>query len=75
MAMCSYCHLRRIRRSAKESGATVRLRSAPMAWYSAGVNVFVVPKGEKLDTSTDARGNHGKQFVMWAAEIGKRCGC
>lgn len=64
--MCNYCHLKRIRERAKRDGATVHIQDN---------NVFVVPKGGKLNTSVDARGNHGKQFVMWGMEFSYRCVC
>ena len=43
--------------------------------FPDGKDIFVVPKGEKLDTTKDAKGNHGPQWKMWAAALPDRCVC
>jgi ethanolamine utilization protein EutQ (cupin superfamily) len=66
MSVCNFCTLRGIRSRAKAEGATVHVENG---------NVFVVPKGEKLDTSVDKKGNHGPQFVAWLMEVTGTCCC
>ncbi len=64
---CNYCSVEIIKREAKEIDAEV---------YIKGGNVFMVPKGEKLDTSTDpVTWNHGPQHQGWFMEIGDSCSC
>lgn len=68
--MCNYCHLKSIRERAKKQGSRVYLRAG-----MGGIDVFVVPKGEKLDTSVNEKGEHGKQWVAWMMEIPDHCVC
>jgi hypothetical protein len=75
MATCNRCILERIRRDAAAADARVHLKADPLGPFAGGTMVFVVPKGEQLDTSLDADGNPGRQFKLWAAEIGEACGC
>lgn len=69
---CNYCSLQRIKRGAKEQGAKVYVRPSE---FMGGYDVFVVPKGEKLDTSIGKDGNHGYQWEAWFMEITDRCVC
>lgn len=72
---CNYCLVRVLRAEAKKRGATVHLVPGGSRYFPHGTDVFVVEKGEKLDASTDSKGNHGKQWKMWAAEISEMCAC
>lgn len=69
--MCNYCHLQNIRRRAKKKGSRVYLRAGMMG----GTDVFVVPKGEKLDISVNEKGEHSGQWVAWMMEIPDHCVC
>lgn len=72
---CNFCLVEDLRREA-EAGATVHVVSAPLTpGFPAGKDIFVVPKGEKLDTTKDAKGNHGSQWKMWAAALPDHCAC
>lgn len=83
MSTCNYCLVRHMRLETEKTGATVHVISAPLpprpgkdfSGFPNGKDVFVVPAGQKLDTSTDAKGNHGKQWRMWAAELSDHCVC
>jgi hypothetical protein len=75
MAICNHCILERIRRDAAAAGARVHLKADPIGPHKRATSVFVVPKGEQLDTSLDADGNPGPQFKLWAAEISEACAC
>jgi hypothetical protein len=79
---CNRCLVEAIRRQADAAGATVHLVPSPLMdpegkspGFPDGVDVFVVPRGAKLDTSVDAKGNHGQQWKMWAAGISEGCAC
>ena len=73
---CNYCLVEDFRRGAEETGATVHTEAAPLTpGFPDGKDIFVVPKGEKLDTTKDAKGNHGPQWKMWAAALPDRCVC
>ena len=54
LTICNYCKLKRIRKT-KSKGSKVYLK--PSSFMSGGIDVYVVPKGEKLDTRTDKKGN------------------
>ena len=62
---CNIDTLKRIKEDAYKRNARVYIRSG----YMGGNDIYVVPKGEKLDTSIDKKGNHGKQWVAWMWEI------
>ena len=70
--MCNYCTLREIRKEAR-GRARVHLRRS--SGGMGGVDVFVVPKGEKLDTSVDEKGNHNPQWKAWLMEVSDHCVC
>ena len=68
LTSCNYCNLQRYKRQAKEQNARLYLR---------GQDVFIVPKGQKLDMTVDPKtGNHTSgQWVAWLMEITDHCVC
>lgn len=69
--LCNYCLVQRLKQEAKKTEAKVHL--IPSGGWT---DVYLVPKGEKLDTSQDKKGNHiSKQFRMSCLEVGQSCGC
>lgn len=74
LTTCNYCSLRAIRRRAKEENSRVYVRNAH-DFGLGGYDVFMVPKGEKLNTSVDEKGEHGEHWVSWMMEITDHCCC
>lgn len=69
LTRCNYCSLKELRRN-KPKGSRIHLR---VSSFMGGVDVFVVPQGEKLDKrSPDDGGGHWRRWFM---ELGDRCGC
>jgi len=77
LTRCNYCRLQDIKRMAKEQGSRVYVRPSNFCpkYNIGGYDIFMVPKGEKLDTSVDKDGNHGWQWVAWMMEIPDHCVC
>lgn len=73
LTRCNYCNLQIIKRKAKNQGARVYKR--PSTFMGGGYDIFVVSKGNKLDTSVDKDGNNGEQWVSWMMEIPNHCVC
>jgi hypothetical protein len=77
VSRCNFCSLKNLERRAQIEGADVHILPSSLQIQNAstGRDVFVVSKGEVLDTSVDARGNHGKQWKVWFASIPNSCEC
>jgi hypothetical protein len=70
LTSCNFCDLKNLRNRIKGTGSKIFLRAE-----DGGVAVYVVPKGEKLDTSKDAKGEPSKQWRMWFMELTEHCVC
>ena len=74
MGRCNYCNYQSIKRRAKQEGSRIYKRAA--SWGLGGVNIYVVPKGDKLDTREDKEGNTiSGQFGAWFMELPDSCHC
>ena len=79
---CNYCNLQRFRARAKTKGARVLLRSSA---FMNGLNVFEVPKGEKLAPQSEMvepndqypNGNdaYDKYHIAWFMGLSEGCCC
>lgn len=71
LTSCNYCNLQAIRIN-KPKGSRVITRPGSMGW----IDVYVVPKGEKLDTARDKKGNHiTSQFRASFMVLTDHCVC
>jgi hypothetical protein len=77
MKVCNFCHLKKLRKDADRVSAEVVVRVSPrlQEHWSGSVDVYVVPAGEKLDTTVDERGNPGRQWKAWFPDVSDRCVC
>jgi len=71
LTRCNYCDMKMIKAKAKKDGARVYTR--PSDFCLGGFNVYVVPKGETLDTTDPDDG--GKHWVAWMMSIPDTCCC
>lgn len=65
MGICNYCTLKSIEKRAPEGSKVCII----------GNNIYVVPKGEKLNTGSPDDVNNSKQWVAWLMEIPDQCRC
>jgi len=85
MTQCNFCRLKNIKLRAKERGSRVIVRTASFKLDGRGMDVFVVPKGEKLPSNKEMIEpcnefpNGGelweKYHRAWMCEIPGRCSC
>jgi len=73
LTRCNYCHLQDYKREAKEKKMTVHLINSK----DGGMDVYLVPKGEKLDTRQDSKtgNNLSKQWRSWFMALSDSCCC
>ena len=67
---CNYCRYTSIKKN-KPKGSKIVLQ--PSIWGLGGVEVYVVPKGERLDERSPDHG--GKQWQAWFQELTMHCVC
>jgi len=73
LTICNFCKLQSYKRRAKEQNKEVQLIHAK----DGGIDVYLVPKGEKADTRQDPKtgNNLSDQWKSWFMELSKRCVC
>ena len=64
---CNYCTLQRMKRAAKLNGERVVMVRAKEIQGLGGMDVYVLPKGEKKLEK--------KYFRAWFMALGNRCEC
>lgn len=67
---CNYCAMKELKAQARKMGAQVIIRANARI---GGVDVYVVPKGEKLDTAPV--GDGGKHWKVWLQALAEGCTC
>lgn len=68
--ICNFCELKALRKEAKAIGGRVVVAKNNAI---GGVNIYLVPKGERPDVRTPADG--GKHWRFWFQSLSEECTC
>jgi len=70
LTRCNFCTLQSIRRWYKGTGARIHRR-----FYGGWTEIYVVPKGKKLNTQRNKEEDPSRQFVASFLELTSSCAC